>query len=384
MKNRRDIFILVGLFAALIGFVLISPRLAPPQVEPDQPTARSTEQGGAAALFRWLEALGYAPQRLEYREFALEERDAALFILNPTEEISPDQADDMLAWVAAGGTLILADDATVAFSAPNALLDRLDVRFEVYTTTAAFEQPIQQATPRQPVLNAPLVETALVNTGRMIVAPERPDLVPLLGSDDATVLAGLKQGRGYIYLSTATYPFTNAGLRDPGNAALALNLLRRVPAGGRIQFDEYHLGYYEPPSTTSLVFGSPLGWAASYALLAVVLYLILSGRRFGRPVPLMSELARRSSAEYVTSMADLFQRGGKRAYIASHFYSAFKRRLARGAGITPIEDDAAFVRELARQRPLDERTLADLLARLRTARSDDALIAAVREAEAFS
>lgn len=383
MKQRRDMVILGALFATLIGFVLISPRLRPPTPDASEPTTRSSETGGAEALFRWVSELGYDAQRLEYREFALAERDAALIILNPSEEISDAQAEEMLDWVDRGGTLILADDATVAFSAPNALLAQLQVSFEVYTTTNTFEQPIQATTPRQPMFTAPSVGTVQANTGRIVAAPDRPDLVTLLGTDDAAVVAGLKHGRGYIYLSAATHPFTNAGLRDPGNAAFVLNLLRRVPAGGRIQFDEYHLGYFEPPSTTSVVFGSPLGWAASYALLAIALYLILSGRRFGRPIPLQAEIVRRNSAEYVTSMADLFQRGGKRDYIAQHYYTAFKRRLARRDGIMPNDDDGAFVRELARLRPIDEPALTALLARLRTARSEEALVAAVGETREF-
>ncbi len=131
-------------------------------------------------------------------------------------------------------------------------------------------------------------------------------------------------------------------------------MLRRVPAGGRIQFDEYHHGFFTPPSTTRLVLGSPWGWAAAYAVLVVALYLLLSGRRFGRPVPLKEELTRRSSAEYIESMADLFQRGGKRSYILQHYHAAFKRKLAGPLGANPQLPDEEFVRELARYRDLDQ------------------------------
>ena len=62
-----------------------------------------------------------------------------------------------------------------------------------------------------------------------------------------------------------------------------LNLLRRVPPGGRVLFDEIHHGYDTPPSAGGAL-TNPWGWAALYALTAVTLYLILTGRRFGRPV----------------------------------------------------------------------------------------------------
>jgi hypothetical protein len=206
-----------------------------------------------------------------------------------------------------------------------------------------------------------------------------------MGPPDALLVAGLKHGRGYIYLSATANPFTNAGLRDPENAALVLNMLRRAPAGGLVQFDEYHQGFFKPPSTSGILLSTPWGWAAAYAVVVIALYLILGGRRFGRPIPLREELARRSSAEYIESMADLFQRGGKRAYILRHFYQSFKRRLARKDGINPSLDDAEFARELARARDVDEPALLALLARLRAARPSEAeLVRAVSEADAVA
>jgi hypothetical protein len=117
----------------------------------------------------------------------------------------------------------------------------------------------------------------------------------------------------------------------------------------------------------------------------IALYLMLSGRRFGRPIPLQEELARRSSAEYVESMADLFQRGGKRDYILKHYHSAFKRALARKDGINPRLDDAEFARELARARDVNEPELLAVLARLRAAKpSEGELVRAVSDADTLA
>jgi hypothetical protein len=159
-------------------------------------------------------------------------------------------------------------------------------------------------------------------------------------------------------------------------------MLRRVPAGGRIEFDEYHHGFFTPPSTGKVLFGNPWGWGAAYAVLVIGMYLVLGGRRFGRPIPLREEMARRSSAEYIESMADLFQRGGKRAYILKHYHSVLKRRLARKDGANPQLDDADFVRELARARPIDEQALTALLQRLRAENPGEAeLVRAVADAD---
>jgi hypothetical protein len=82
-------------------------------------------------------------------------------------------------------------------------------------------------------------------------------------------------------------------------------------------------------------------------------------------VPLPEETARRSSAEYLESMAGLLRRGRKSGYILAHYRAALRRRLARPYGISPALDDDAFVAALAAARPLDAAALRDLLARMR-------------------
>jgi hypothetical protein len=380
MKNRRDILIIVGLFVALIVFIVLGPGRQQPPADPPTATTHSSAPEGALALYNWARELAYDGRRLEYREFALDDRDAALIMLNPSQPVSRAQSRAILDWVERGGTLVLADDNSAFFGPQNALFDELRFDTDVYSTT----EVIQESAPAQPALDQPPVDRATLRTGRVLV-PLRDDYVKLMGPPDAVVVAGVKVGSGYAYLSSAAYPFTNEGLRDPENAALALNVLRRVPPGGRIQFDEYHHGYFTPPSTTRILLGSPWGWGAAYAAAVVALYLVLSGRRFGRPVPLREEIVRRSSAEYVESMADLFQRGGKRGYILRHYYQNLKRRLAKRDGVNPRLDDAEFVRELARARRVDEPAVLAALARLRAAKASEAdLVRAVADADALA
>ncbi|MEM8531717.1 MAG: DUF4350 domain-containing protein [Chloroflexota bacterium] len=377
MKNQRDLFIIIGLFVALILFIAFGPRAEPSPGDPDRPTTRSGAEGGALALYNWVDEMGYDAQRLEYRAFELGEQDDALFILSPIELIEPQEAQIALDWVDQGGTLILADDSPILFGNVGRVFEALDIEREIYEE----ELLIDRLESAQPVLDQPPFDEVIVNTERVLI-PQRNDYAELIGSGDELVLAGIKYGRGYIYLATTVYPFTNNGLREEANAELVLNLLRRVPSGGRVLFDEYHHGFFTPPSTTTTIFSSPWGWAAAYATAAVALYLILSGRRFGKPIPIKEEVALRSSAEYVESMADLFQRGGKRGYILQHYHRNFKRQLARPYGVNPKLDDDAFVRELARFRDIDEAALLSLLNRLRsTPTNEAALVRIVEETE---
>lgn len=379
MTRYRDLFILIALFAVLVAFTILGPARSQDEGFGSTTTTHSSEPGGALALLRWTQSLGYDARRLEYTAFQLDSQTAALFIINPSVALSRTAADEVIRWVEEGGTLILVDDQSQIFRGGNELLKELELKLKPYRGE---KDTLERAMSLQPALATPPVREAEVQTDHVLDF-ERQDVARLLGTSETTVLLGIKQGDGYIYVSSASFPFTNQGLRNDQNAALVLNLLRGVPADGRILFDEYHHGFFTPPSFRSVLLDSAWGWALIYALATLSIYLVLTGWRFGRPVPLREEVMRRSSAEYVESMADLFQRSGKRDFMLHHYAITFKRRLARPYGINPRLDDATFVSELARQREIDQPALLALLTRLQTTPvSEQALIQAVADADA--
>jgi hypothetical protein len=378
MRQLRDLLLIAALFGVLIAFVVVGPSRTPP-LAPDAPTTYSRAPTGALALYEWTRAMGYDARRLEYRPFELTDDDAVLVMLNPSAAISKDHARHIRTWVERGGTLIFAEDTPALFGLSDALLDELQMRMTVITGT----QMIERAPALQPVFDQPPVRELNARPQRAL-APQRNDYAPLFGAAGQTLIAGIRVGQGYAYISATTHPFTNSGLRDRQHAALVLNMLRRAPPGGRILFDEYHHGLVAPPAPTDGLLRTPWGWAGIYAVTVTALFLLLGGRRFGRAVPLREEVERRSSAEYVESIADLYQRGGKRAYMLRHFYASFKRRLAQPYGINPQVDDREFVYQLARLRPIDEAALLALLAQLRaTPASDAELLRVVAAADAF-
>ncbi|NJN67774.1 MAG: DUF4350 domain-containing protein [Chloroflexaceae bacterium] len=414
MSQRRDLFILLLLFLALVIFTILGPgrsgdndRLA------SKPTTHSSSAGGALALLRWLQELGYDAQRLEYTDFALTRQTSALVMLSPTEQVNRTHTGVILDWVEEGGILLLTEDNPWLGRGSNHLLQELHLAIEGYERSPG---KIERAPVVQPVLNSPPLTTVLVQT-TYVLAIERDDVAHLVGLPtpaspepepeggepaappagavtsepdrvSQAVLVGIKHGKGYIYVSSASFPFTNEGLRDSENAALVLNLLRRVPEGGRILFDEWHHGFFTPPSLRSIMVRNPWGQAVIYLVVVLALYFLLTGRRFGRPIPLHEEVAQRSSAEYVESMADLFQRGQKRDFVLQRYYVAFKRQMAKPYGINPHLDDAAFADELARLRARgnDQATerehLLALLSRLRRQRvSEGELLETVIESD---
>lgn len=383
MKRWRDLLLIVVLFAILIGFTVFGPGRNQAEAEGRPGSAHSAADTGALGLQRWLGELGYRARNFEYTSWNIPDDASALLVIGPVQEpFSEVEADETLRWVRQGGTLVLLTPSPTLLSNRNELLDALGARIEVPDDA----EPAPTAEAVQPLLFSPPVESVPARSDAALEL-DRDDWAPLLRTANGDSLVGIQEGQGYVYLGTAPFPLTNAGLRDTGSGALALNMLARVPSGGIVLFDEYHHGYRNAPTLRNVALRQGWGWAVLYTLVVVVLYIVLTGRRFGRPVPLRADVARRSSAEYVQSLAGLLRRGGKRDYVAQHYHGAFKRKLARPYGFLPPDDDAAFVAELERHRAIDSEQaarLTDLLQRMRGVRGDDELLRLVRRADAFA
>jgi hypothetical protein len=374
---RRDLIILVVLFIALATLVGLAPRSDDQQT--DNASSFASREGGALALFRWLDGLDYQVERLAYREFAPDPEADMLVVLAPSERYSREHAEAVRAWVEAGGTLLVAEPRPNPFAGAAPLLAAFDLEV-VLPPEGQTQAPVLQ-----PALGDPPARRLAAST-IAVIASERADLAPLAGSHAAPVLVGLQHGAGYVYASAVVQPFTNQGLRDPDNAAVVLNLLRRVPPGGYVLFDEFHHGFMGQAEANlrALLLGTAWGWATLYAVLVGAAYLALTGRRFGRPVPLRAEADRRSSAEYLVSMAGLLRRGGKGAYALGHYRTLLRRRLARAHGLSPDLDDAALVAAIAETRPALAAAAADLLARMAAPPPDEtAMLRLIAEADAL-
>ena len=383
MRRWRDLLLILGLFGALIAFTVYGPGQNEPEQEGQPGSAHSAGPDGALGLQRWLESIGYDARNLEYSEWRIPDEAAVLFMLDPQREpVTAEDAAETLRWVRDGGTLVLVDTTPTLAFGRNELLETLQATVVISDDI----QAIDHARAVQPLLSTPPVISVPVNTSSALEL-RRDDYLPLLQTRLGDTLVGLQEGRGYIYLASTLYPFTNDGIQEPGSGPLLLNMLARVAPDAVVLFDEYHHGYRTPPTVRRVALQQGWGWAVLYTMLVVGLYIVLTGRRFGRPVPLRADVARRSSAEYVQSLAMLFRRAGKRSYVLAHYHSQLKRRLARPYGFVPPADDAAFVDELLRYRGItDEQAarLRTLLAQLRGTVSEEQLVRLVRAADAFA
>ena len=229
-RISADLVVVVLLLAALAAFsAYTTARQAEEEGAPDHST-HSTAGQGAAALYLWLEELGYRVDRIENGPFRVADGAQLLFVLAPAEPYSDVETRLLQGWLEEQRhTLVLVTDGWRGVD----LVEALEVR-----TVPEPDLPAV-LTPTVPLLTSP--PPGPVESGtRWGLAPEDDDFVAHLQSGETPVFLSRRWGEGHAILTTSAAPFTNAGLRDPGSARLVHNLVASLGPGALIEFDEVH------------------------------------------------------------------------------------------------------------------------------------------------
>jgi len=158
-----------------------------------------------------------------------------------------------------------------------------------------------------------------------------PAPVVHLTAAKTVVLLDYLHGKGRIVLLSDPFIVANAGIGLQDNLQLAINLLST--SEGLIAFDEFHQGRAATQNPFVSYFeGTPVLAICGQLVLLILLILWTRGRRFARPLPL-PQVDRRSSLEFVASMAELQQRARAFDLAIENIYSRTRRVLARYAGV---------------------------------------------------
>jgi hypothetical protein len=351
--NITDMRLLVAALVALVVLAVLFPPSG--SSESWKPLSiRNSSGGGAMVLRMWMEHLGFDVRPLTAGEHLSDDVDA-LFMLEPVHTYTPNEAQALYDWVAAGHTLVVVgteDDAV------NSVLMPFDVSL---TSIEWFDSTLSLASP---TLTTPPFEHVSVSYASPIYTT-RADLVVHIMAEGQPLFASLGAGDGMVWIAGMPAPFTNSGLRDEASARLVANLLLRLPDGATVAFDESEREVTVPESLEHWMLSSPAGWSILLAGALVMGYLLLRGRRFGRIVPVEGQQLRREPTEYVRAMANLMRRTRHRGVVLHHYRGELRRVLAKRYVIDPDLSDEAFVRVLAeRDSTLDVEALAGLLHRL--------------------
>lgn len=189
--------------------------------------------------------------------------------------------------------------------------------------------------------------------------PVSPAPVVHLGDSRGALLVDYPHGNGRIVILSDPYIFSNGGLSLRDNLQLAINLL--TSTGGLIAFDEYHQGRGTTRNALIGYFsGTPILPILGQFVALILVILWTSSRRFARPLPL-KQIDRRSSLEFVASMAELQQRARSFDLAIENVYSRTRRVLARYAGMEYNSPRAEIAARVAARSSLESRSLEVLM-----------------------
>jgi uncharacterized protein DUF4350 len=311
--------------------------------------------GGAAALRRYLEAMGASTTTLQGERFAPDVSTASvLFVLGATEAITPTDAENVRKFVTAGGTAVVATDLGL-FERP--LLDAFGVSITGLALPGT--HPLSSAVFADPPARALAVDRA----GTLSLGPRA---LALASDGRTTIAAAVREGRGTFYIVASLAPFLAGGLGQADNARVALAFAHdAIAQGGTVAFDEYHHGFHPSADVLVLMQSTWPGRALVFAVIAGFLYLVLSGRRLGPPVPLDPRPAR-SSLEYIRGFAGLVRRSGRGEIARRRLRRDLRGGLARALGLDPGMDFERVLGTLAaadRGRAAEARAVDDALGR---------------------
>ena len=289
--------------------------------------------------FRVTEISAVYPARLD--------RYDALFLQALNKAPTETEIQDIQNFVNTGGTLIVAGNNKALAE----LFSAYGLELQALTKRLAFSQRI----PAEPLFSEHPVDEVRTDTDLVIEAFRR-EVAVLYGREDDVTIVTLRDGDGRAFFIASDYLFSRSGLQYNGNAMFLYNLMSTLPHNARIGFADgryYTLETKPPDLFAALLFRTPGGLAAIYICLTLFIFLVLRGRRFGKPLD-VQEKNRRLSSEYVHAMTALYQKGNTLTDILKHIRERFKVDLGARWRVNPNLDTATFLEELATRGAIGE------------------------------
>jgi uncharacterized protein DUF4350 len=180
-----------------------------------------------------------------------------------------------------------------------------------------------------------------------------------IADKNGALLLEYNYGLGNVVILGDPYIVANGGIKLGDNLQLATNIL--TARGGLIAFDEYHQGKGVSGNAFATYFaGTPVLALAAQIGFLVLLILWTKARRFGRPLPL-AQVDRRSSLEFVASMAELQERSRAFDLAIENIYTRTRRVLARHAGLDYNSSRSEIARQIAARSSIDGHRLETLM-----------------------
>jgi hypothetical protein len=295
-----------------------------------------------------------------------------------------DEAKALHKWVAAGGRFVLINRTVSDWLVPKSkgwnVVARMGAfpAFDIDPADATqMTENVSAVHPVQPTVLTRSVEAVMPSrfASRLTVEPPAiessddddvsvdvemsPTPIVHMGDGSGALLVDYVYGRGRIVVLSDPYIVSNGGLRLNDNLQLAINTL--VYRDGLVAFDEYHQGRGISRNALASYFaGTPVLALGAQVILLVLLILWTNARRFGRPLPL-AKVDRRSSLEFVASMAELQERSRAFDLAIENIYTRTRRVLTRFAGVDHNTPRSEIAERVAARSNIDQQKLETLM-----------------------
>jgi hypothetical protein len=357
---------------------------------------------GTKALYDLLSESGYSVMRWrENPEQLLAQPAVKTFVIvgNTKNPVDEDEARNILHWVKRGGRLVLVDRRPEVKLVPDSGDWKITTQLLTFPATdidpadsTLMTENVKAATPSQSTILTHTIRTvmpsrfaALVrfsfepekesehSTGPTIIdeEPTPEETIPEDGeyvspapvvhveTPNGALLVDYKHGNGRVILLSDPYVVSNGGISLADNVQLALNVLGS--GGGLIAFDEFHQGHAATRNALISYFANtPILPMIGQLFFLIALVVWTRGRRFARPLPL-AEVDRRSSLEFVASMAEVQERSRAFDLAIENIYSRMRRVLARYAGLEYNSPRKEIAERVAMRAPIEARGLEVLM-----------------------
>jgi hypothetical protein len=327
------------------------------------PSSFNPSPSGTKAVFVTLQKLEWRAERwqhpwtklasrtgvLVYADFATEESFGGQGATPPTDE----EADALARWVARGNTLLYyANPDRHTWRSGSKLLEDLDIGLQ--TNGVAITESTDFWTLRRKTETLHGITPVKLTEGVHAVTLEQSPgfritdgvAIPLVaGGDGAAHSLWVPHGRGQAIFFSSASVIDNEFLVAGDNLALLLDVLRDLPEGGAILFDEYHHGYSSEFAMHDFLMLPVVTFAALQLALVAALVLYSQARRFGERVPLVRE-TRRSVMEYAVALGDLYRRADTQLETLEYLYQHVRRELIDRHGLSVAATAAGIAARL--------------------------------------
>src|SRR6266850_1428282 len=177
--------------------------------------------------------------------------------------------------------------------------------------------------------------------------------------ENGALLVEYPHGNGRIVLLSDPFIVANNGISRADNLRLAVNVV--TGNGGLVAFDEFHQGRSATHNALIQYFeGTPVLAICGQLALIGLMVIWSRGMRFARPLP-MPKVDRRSSLEFVASMAELQQRARAHDLALENIYGRVRRVLIRHAGLSNSSPRAEIAARVAARSGLNRQELETLM-----------------------